>query len=269
MICPTCGKRVLPHASKIVCHVCTETYHMKCISLSTADHDCMRRNLHNWICLQCISSIFPFNHIEDNNEFIDMSSTTHNNELIMSDLIYNPFDLNAEELDNYFKYDPDANFYSEQNLFNGYSCHYYMEESFNERVRLFTNKSSQCFSVFHVNLRSVNANLSHLEHYLQLLNFKFPVIGITETWLNDNTCDLFSLPTYSFIERHRQSKSGGGVGLFIKDGIKYQERLDLGIFTEACESLFIEIDKSEFNSGKNIIIGVTYRPHCKKSHGNI
>ena len=61
-----------------------------------------------------------------------------------------------------------------------------MEESFNERVRLFTNKSSQCFSVFHVNLRGVNANLCHLEHYLQMLNFKFPVIGITETWLDNN-----------------------------------------------------------------------------------
>ena len=62
----------------------------------------MRRNLHNWIFLQCISSIFPYNHIEDNNEFIDVSSTTHNNELIMSELIHNPFDSNAEELDNYF-----------------------------------------------------------------------------------------------------------------------------------------------------------------------
>ena len=42
--------------------------------------------------------------------------------------------------------------------------------------------------------------------------------------------------------------------------IEYQKGIDLGIFTKACESLFIEIDKTVFNSDKNIIIGVIYRP---------
>ena len=69
-----------------------------------------------------------------------------------------------------------------------------MEESFNERVRFFHGQVFTVFSVLRVNLRSVKANLSHFEHYLQLLNLKFPVIGTTEIWLNNNTCDLFSLP---------------------------------------------------------------------------
>ena len=53
---------------------------------------------------------------------------------------------------------------------------------------------------------------------------------------------------------------GGGIGLFVRNGVSYKSRADLTTFEYYCESLFIEIDKSVFGSGRNMLIGVIYRP---------
>ena len=58
----------------------------------------------------------------------------------------------------------------------------------------------------------------------------------------------------------RSTKSGGGVALFVRNGIDYHVRNDLTVMNESLETLFIEIDKDVTNSHNNIIIGVYYRP---------
>ena len=62
------------------------------------------------------------------------------------------------------------------------------------------------------------------------------------------------------MENHQTTKSGGGVGLYINDHIRYNLHNDMKIFNEYCESFFIEVEKSQFAFGKNIIVGVMYRP---------
>ena len=119
------------------------------------------------------------------------------------------------------------------------------------------------FSLCHIDISSIKANLSHFENYLQLLSIDFPVIAITETWLNDITCDLYSLPGYNFTEQHRSDKcggGGGGVGIFVHDHMNYSERNDLSVFNDYCESLFIEVDQTNIIKEKNIVIGVIYQP---------
>ena len=235
-----------------------ETYHMKCISLISADLDYMLTNIHNWMCIQCTSNLLPFNQIED--DFVLACCIQPCNELLSSDLIYNPFGSDREDIDNQNEFDPDQNFYNEQNLFNGFSCRYYLEDSFNEKLKSCAFELSQCFSLCHINIRSINANLSHFENYLQLLSIDFPVIAITETWLTDITCDLYSLTEYNFVEQHCSSKCGGGVGIFLQNHLNYINRNDLNIFNDICESLFVEIDRTNLIREKNIIIGVIYRP---------
>ena len=95
---------------------------------------------------------------------------------------------------------------------------------------------------------------------MRMLNLDFSIIGVTETWLNDINYDLYGLDGYELIERHRANKMGGGIGLFVRNGVSYKSRADLTTFEYYCESLFIEIDKSVFGSGRNILIGVKYRP---------
>ena len=122
--------------------------------------------------------------------------------------------------------------------------HYHLEDLFNEKLQSFACDLSQCFSLCHIDICSIKANFSHFENYLHLLSIDFPVMAITETWLNDITCDLHSLPGYNFTEQHRSDKCGGGVGIFVHDRMNYSERNDLSIFNEYCESLFIEVDRT-------------------------
>ena len=64
----------------------------------------------------------------------------------------------------------------------------------------------------------------------------------------------------TFVETHRTGRSGGGVGIFLRNNILYQIRSDLALNNEFSESFFIEIDKDLFNKNRNVIIGVIYRP---------
>ena len=47
---------------------------------------------------------------------------------------------------------------------------------------------------------------------------------------------------YSFINRTRQTKNGGGVGMYISKHLEFKIRVDLTVFDEEIyESLFIEV----------------------------
>ena len=50
----------------------------------------------------------------------------------------------------------------------------------------------------HINICSIDANLSPFDNYLQLLSINFPVIAITETWLSGITCDFYPRPVLAF-----------------------------------------------------------------------
>jgi hypothetical protein len=70
-------------------------------------------------------------------------------------------------------------------------------------------------SFLHINCRSLLGNFDKFRVLTTNLSNSFSVIGLSETWLNDNTHDLVNLPGYDFISNHRQNKVGGGVGLYI------------------------------------------------------
>ena len=50
-------------------------------------------------------------------------------------------------------------------------------------------------------------------------------------------------------------KRGGGISLLIRNHIPFILRNDLAYFDSEMESVFIEIEKSVFQSNANIIIG--------------
>ena len=86
------------------------------------------------------------------------------------------------------------------------------------------------------------------------------MIGVTETWLSDSNCELFDIPGYNFIEKHRNEKTGGGLGIFCQNSIQFTLRDDLSLFTEYLESVFIEIPSYAFHLGQTVLIGTIYRP---------
>ena len=50
------------------------------------------------------------------------------------------------------------------------------------------------------------------------------------------------------------------MSLYVKNGIQYKLRENFKNNENLFERVFIEIDKNEFGSNKNIIIGVIYKP---------
>ena len=72
---------------------------------------------------------------------------------------------------------------------------------------------------------------------------KFPIIGISDTWLDD--CYHFSdIAGYNFLHKPRINCIGGGVGLYIGEYLNYKERHDIAFPEDKyAESLFVEINR--------------------------
>ena len=152
-----------------------------------------------------------------------------------------------------YNLDPDANFHAGSNI-----CDYLIEERFNEIIKSRINNRDN-FSLLHLNIRSLQANLDRLTELLSCLSSQFSVIAITETWLHD-TNHLVDIENYNFIHKHCTSSYGGGIGLYLSKQLPFKNRPDLCLESNnnnIVESLFIEICNP---NGKNIIVGVLYRP---------
>ena len=119
---------------------------------------------------------------------------------------------------------------------------------------------SNPFSLMHMNIRSSFKNMDNFNMYLELLNVKFLIIGLSETWGNDSPIDMHTPKGYNREHQSRSNKRGGGVALLIKDSIQYTPRTDLSVFNDNIKSVFIEIDKDDIHYDTPVIVGVVYRP---------
>ena len=241
----------------MICTLCSMIFHLKCITLMPCEQEHIRKHRHDWYCELCTSCMFPFNHFEDDQEFvravnhIDTLSSLNN-----SDIVFHPFEMN-DRISPLSEIDPDLHFYNSID-FHLSGCNYYNEDNF---LKLMGElEKTWSFSLCHVNIRSVKRNLSDFSLYIRCLNYNFCVIGITETWLQKDTCDLYMLEGYNFVEKHRESRSGGGVGLFIDESISFIKHDDLSMFDEYIECVSVEVEKHVLKTSKNVVISVIYRP---------
>ena len=75
---------------------------------------------------------------------------------------------------------------------------------------------------------------------MERLKIKFPIIGISETWLDDSF-HCVDIPGYNFLHKHRNDRAGGGVALYVADYLNFKLREDLGFDSKGAESIFTEI----------------------------
>ena len=127
-------------------------------------------------------------------------------------------------------------------------------------ILTFKFENNNDFSLFHLNIASLSKHKEELETTLTMLNFKFDVIGISETKIKKNSAPIYdvSLKGYNFYSTPTESERGG-VSLFIADNHKCKPRKDLDSLTyksNEVESVFIEIVTPKKN---NIFIGCIYR----------
>eukprot|EP00732_Lithocolla_globosa_P000443 Lithocolla_globosa_v1_NODE_136_length_5835_cov_11.826644.p1 type:complete len:433 gc:universal NODE_136_length_5835_cov_11.826644:1806-508(-) len=116
--------------------------------------------------------------------------------------------------------------------------------------------------VLHLNVRSFKKNSTAFTDFINALDFRFPFIAITELWLNKVKNLAFwknCLDDYQPAKMvSRKEKNGGGVGLFVLNGIDYKVLPDVAKQLLGCESLWIEYTKNK-NKSVQQVIGVIYR----------
>ena len=259
--CDICFRKILSHSKNKKCVICKRKYHCKCITIDPHEiSEILEKE--SWFCISCTSEIFPFNQINDNTDFFRALFQNDHFEICWESIyekLFNPFTFREEE-HNLFPsddLDPDANFYNDIMQHSSTLCKYYLQSEFNKEL---ASLSGDSLSLCHLNVRSLQHNFAAMQAYLDTLSINFTILGITETWLTDKNYELYNIPNYVFVEKHRTSRSGGGVGLFLPTNLSYKDRRDLGIFSDTLEALFIEIDIDSQHHSKNVVIGVVYRP---------
>ena len=149
--------------------------------------------------------------------------------------------------------DPDINNLNPNGLTN--QCKYYDTSlEFNKNI-----------SILYANICSSINKLNDFIYYIDNLDTTFNFIGLSETWATDSNKDLRSIPGYSHEQCIRSNhKRGGGTSLYIHNQTQYKQWGDLSFPKNIYESIFIEVDKSIFNTNRNVIIGEIYNPPSSK-----
>lgn len=163
----------------------------------------------------------------------------------------------------YSKFDSDANFLKIPNL----DCKYYSIDDFN-KVVIDNKAKNNSLSILHLNIQELNPHFDSFLANLQLIKHSFPIIALTETWLDKHSYDLFNIDGYNAVHVGRENagpRGGGGISFFIQKHINFKIRHDLKLPCNysVAESSFIEIQQT---NAKNIIIGCIYRRKTGNSY---
>ena len=259
-ICSVCSRRIPSNACLLKCDCCLSFIHKNCTSLLKAELEDILQSKRPWSCIACNESNFAFNQMSDETDFLISVSSRSANDIFIeqqSGRIFMPFDLDDDKLANVehdSDIDPDIHYFGQQPELMNLNSNYYLEDGFSKYISQLQGKEKQCISLIHANIRSINSNISKFHSYLCNLNFSFNFIGLTETWLREDT-DLYSMEGYSMVNNVRCEKQGGGVSLLIQDHIPYKVRGDLSTMHDDIECIFVEA-----NASKKVLIGVISRP---------
>ena len=118
----------------------------------------------------------------------------------------------------------------------------YSINEFHTSLEIQNLKDHNYFSFMHINLRSLSTNFDNLSVMLEELQFPFSIIGLSETKIKKgNICLLnTNLSGYNFVSQSTFSNVGG-IGLYVRDNLKYILRHDVSLSDENFQGLWIEV----------------------------
>ena len=97
----------------------------------------------------------------------------------------------------------------------------------------------------------MRTNLYDFKVLQKNINYTFPIIGVTETWLKPHNVENLFLENYSHEFDIIHKKTGGGVSLFLTSNMIYSCRSDI-IFNFEINSVTVDIEKREINGQSKI-----------------
>ena len=118
-------------------------------------------------------------------------------------------------------------------------------------------RNSKNLSVVHINTQSMVSTFDHL--LIVIERYSFDIISKSKTCLKNNSLLLqhVTIPGYTHAFNNRDKIKGGGVGVFIKEPIKFKRRTDIEERYPSLEHLWLELPGRNKNS--KVLFGVLYR----------
>ena len=179
--CRVCTKNINPAHHYLKCYNCKLNVHKKCNKLNDLDYKLLRSHCSIWFCIICTDEMFPFSNISDHELRFIYSSNIIADATLPSDLNLFPSPSNNKhftKFNDFFISQSIGSCDIENDLSaNPINCKYFNIDEFCSS----NFDSNNSFSVFHMNISSINAHFEDLTAMLTLLNFNFSLIGLTET----------------------------------------------------------------------------------------
>ena len=262
--CGVCKRSVHGNHRYLICNICQLRVHIGCnfIPVSVYKELKLQNNTDttenidniNFNCSSCFNEALPFGHENDNAFYstnylgLNHSSNIENFEITLDKTTKTQIkQISQLILENT---DP-------ENENSGF-CKYYSVEQFKKRK--FNHKNN--FSIFHLNIASLQYHFEDFQILLSTLDHEFDIISISETKINKNVLPHIdiNIPNYQF-EHTPSTATKGGTLIYILNKHNYKPRPDLNsqlYESGKVESTFIEIIQPK---GKNSVIGSIYKHH--------
>ena len=265
-VCDICNVRLQSHSKTLSCIICTASYYINCLPfISMEDGIYSERHFRTCICIICTGDIFPINHCDDDDSFIEYISDYWRIKPTISSLketLFSPFELHSDKNSSLSDSDPDIKLYNMFYHSSLPSCDYYSEDAFNDMCRRHDVSESK-LTMMYSNIRSIPCNLYSIDAFFENVSINFTVIAFTETWLKDTNAHAFRVDGYNSVHNCRPDRNGGGVALYVKDCISFSVRKDLFYNNDNFETSFIDVNRGLLGPSNNVIIGVINRPPDK------
>ena len=143
-VCKLCCRKVQSFCHQMHCMNCAGISHAKCVNL---EKDELHTRLF-WYCPCCVQSTFPYNHIDDDDEFYSViieGALGYSYQFQeMNKKMFIPFEINDQSDTPLTEIDPDLQFYLETNYIRNTKCDYYMEDTFIKKFPLPETITKNC-----------------------------------------------------------------------------------------------------------------------------
>ena len=260
--CSICSKNVTDRQPAILCTNCKFWSHTKCNNIDSKLYLAYQINPQlTFYCIKCKQDILPFMKLNDYefDSIINKGETSSKHNIKFTN--FTPslaqkemFDKLNNEIDEYNSWVMNDEENSDYN--HPLTCSYYDTDEFiNCKFNLNNN-----FSIFHMNIHSIQLHIDELKTLLNMLDHTFDIIAISESKLKDDPNVNIEIPGYNPPCITKTEAEKGGTMIYVANGINFKPRKDLEIYvSKELESTFIEIINPKES---NDIIGVIYRhPH--------
>ena len=146
-------------------------------------------------------------------------------------------------------------------LLQGDSVELSTEMETNSADDLTTSRGKVCrgsYRCLYTNARSVRGKIGELE--CLVLGESIDIVGISETWWDEENQWDTVIPGYKLYRKDREGRVGGGVALYVREGIHSSKIEKVTELDSLLEMLWVEIT----GPNGNLTVGVCYRPPDQK-----